>query len=374
MREILTDDHVRAECSIFQPYPEQLLLNDVSSQQALRFKPRSKMNMFLNSVSGSRPQTVIAQALASSGVKNTGVAEDLAARLRYVYERGEEPAALEATVASVVAQAQQEQADIARVRDASINRGLPLDQVVAQQDEAVQRQVNVDEMTAMMEQLSLEHEEEQQLVEDTKPTNDRMDPMDMLKMRNKKDLLQLYARYRQGPQVPASHFRKAGVTRGEIIAAIMEAKPDLTSQDISADRDLLHNAAALRKGLQNDQAADEHRERIHSRLPRLPGSDRRRPRGDEADTEAESEMDVSPTKIGGTIDIASSVDSSSTEYETAQEEVSTARTAAARFEERHHIPEWVNAFTHAASDMVRGERGAEGMARRATTPREQGEL
>ena len=353
MREILTDDHVRAECSIFQPYPEQLLLNDVSSQQALRFKPRSKMNMFLNSVSGSRPQTVIAQALASSGVKNTGVAMDLAARLKYVYERGEEPAALEATVASVVAEAQQEQADISRVRDASVNQGQPLDQIVAQQDAAVQRQVDDDEMTAMMEQLLLEHAEEQQLVEDAKPTNNRMTPMDMLNMKPKKELLQLYARYRQGPQVPASHFRKAGVTRGEIIAAIMEAKPDLTTQDLIANTNLLNNAAVLRAGLRIEQAADEHRERIHSRLPRVPGSDRRRPPppGDEADTEAD------------------------TEYETAQEEVSQQRTAAARFEERHHIPEWVNAFTHAASDILRGERHSEGMVRRAQqTPREQGEL
>jgi hypothetical protein len=372
MREILTDAHVRAECSIFQPYPEQLLLNDVSSQQALRFKPRSKMNMFLNSVSGSRPQTAIAQALASSGVKNTGVAEDLAARLRYVYERGEEPAALEATVASVVAQAQQEQADISRVRDASVNQGQPLDQIVAQQDAAVQTEVNTDEMTAMMEQLLLEHTEEQQLVESAKPTNDRMDPMDTLNTKTKKELLQLYARYRQGPQVPASHFRRAGVSRGEIIGAILEAKPDLTSEDIAAHSDLLHNAAALRQGLQNDQAADEHRTRIHSRLPRLPGSDRRRSAipGDEADTE----MDVSPTKIGGTVEIASSVDSSSTEYETAQEEVSTARTAAARFEERHHIPEWVNAFSVAASDLLRGERRSEGIARRAGTTRDQGDL
>ena len=367
MREILTDDHVRAECSIFQPYPERLLLNDVSSQQALRFKPKSKMNMFLNSVSGSRPQTVIAQALASSGIRNTGVAEDLAARLKYVYERGEEPVALEATVASVVAQAQQEQADISRIRDAAVNRGQPLDQIVAQQDAAVQTEVNTDELTAMMEQLLLEHEEDQQLVESARPTNDRMDPMDMLKMRNKKELLQLYARYRQGPQVPASHFRKVGVTRGEIIAAIMEARPDLTSEDISANDDLRHNAAALRQGLQNDQAADAHRTRIHSRLPRLPGSDRRR-----SGTSGDSEMEVSPTRIGGTVEIGSSVENSSVEYETAQEEVSQQRTAAARFEERHHIPEWVNAFSQVASDLLRGERHSEGMTRRARG--EQGEL
>ena len=307
------------------------------------------MNMFLNSVSGSRPQTVIAQALASSGVKNTGVAMDLAARLKYVYERGEEPAALEATVASVVAEAQQEQADISRVRDASVNQGQPLDQVVAQQDAAVQREVNVDEH---LEEALQEHEEEHQLVESAKPTNDRMDPMDMLNSKTKKELLQLYARYRQGPQVPASHFRRGGIGRGEIMAAILEAKPDLTAQDIAANDDLLHNAAALRQGLQNDQAADEHRERIHNRLPRVPGSDRRQPPppGDEADTEAE------------------------TEYETAQEEVSTARTAAARFEERHHIPEWLNAFSVAASDLLRGERRSEGIARRAGTTRDQGDL
>ena len=152
--------------------------------------------------------------------------------------------------------------------------------------------------------------------------------------------------------MPASHFRKAGVTRGEIIAAILEAKPDLTSQDISANDDLLHNAAALRQGLENDQAAEGHRERLHQRRT---GAERRAGPGDEADTEMETEYETAP------------------EEQIQEAQTRQARTAAARFEERHHIPEWLNAFTHAASDLFRGERGSEGIARRAT-PREQGEL
>jgi hypothetical protein len=357
MREILTDNHVRDACSIFQPYPEQILLNDVSSEQALRFKPRSKMNMFLNSVSGSRPESVIAQALATSGVKNTGVAEDLAARLRYVYERGEEPVALESTVASVVARAQQTQTDIYQTRDAAVNTNQPLDQVVSQQDKAVQTQVNDDEMRSEMEQLSLEHKEDLQLAEETKPTIDPMDPRDLLKNRTKKDLVQLYERYRRDTQAPSYRLRRGGVSRDEIITAIMSAKPNLTAQDLSAD------TTALRQGLQNDQAVREHRQRIHSRLPRVPGSDRRQTPGSEADTEAGSEMDVSPTRFG--VGYRPESSSAQEEVSIAQEETSEARTAAARFEEQHRIPDWVRAFAHEASDIMRGERGGEGLARRA---------
>jgi hypothetical protein len=314
-------------------------LNDVSSEQALRFKPRSKMNMYLRSVSGSRPESVIAQALATSGVKNTGVAEDLAARLRYVYERGEEPVALEATVASVVARAQQTQTDIYRTRDAAVNTEQPLDQVVSQQDKAVQTQVKEDEVRADMEQALVEHKEEI----DATPTNVPSASSSQSERKfTKKQLLSLYERYRQNDQVPTSQLR--GEPRQAIIAEILIAKPGKTIEELYDDRARMQTFRARGvDSLQNEQAAAEHRERVRTRLA-----------GTESETGPSSEAETT---------VASS--SAQEEVSMAKEETSEARTAAARFEERNRIPDWVSAFAHEASDIFRGERGGEGLARRA---------
>jgi hypothetical protein len=328
------------------------MLNDLSSLQSQRFSKGSKMSMFLRTKSGSRPESILAQATSMSGVKNTHVAEDLAMRLRYVNEKGLDPVALENVLGSLVATAQQDQAQAQTQVVTQVNRGVPLDQAT----QTVEQGLQATEMSdaELSEELDYAEKAEE---ESSRPMTEGMDLYNSLNSMSRQDLMSYYSRIKQTGALPASHFRRGGFTKGDIIGAILEQRPDLMAEDVRAHSSLMNNAVSLREGLRH-----EHAHPIRSQSER----------------ESSSEMEVSPTKMGGTVEIASDVDSSSTEYVTAEEQIeeaqtSQARTASARFEERHHIPEWLNAFTHTASDMLRGERGSEGIARRAT-PREQGEL
>ncbi len=138
MREVLNDEKVRAECSIYKPYDMNEMLNDLSSVQSQRFSKGSKMSMFLRTKSGSRPESILAQATSMSGVKNTLVAEDLAMRLRYVNEKGLDPVALENVTGSLVATAQQDQAEAQTQVVSRVNRGVPLDQATQTVEQGLQ--------------------------------------------------------------------------------------------------------------------------------------------------------------------------------------------------------------------------------------------
>jgi len=385
MRELLTDEKVRADCSMYQPYPESQLLNDLSTEQSLRFKPGSKMNMYLRTVSGSRPESILAQATSISGVRNTQVAEDLAMRLRYVQEKGVDPMKLDKVIGSLAARAEEEQAQAQATVVQQVNSGVPLDQATQTVESGLQQEEDQD--AVLSEELAYAEKNEKDDSERMAMT-EGLDLLGALRSMSRQDLMSYYSRVKQPGALPASHFRRGGYTKNDIMLAIIDQKPDITADDVRRHSSLMNNAAILRENL------------IHERNHPIRSASERE------SSSSSSAYETSPTKIGGTVEIASSIESSSGEsgYETApemtmdaamlieryrqgghrtaagdraveqfertgtyvaeEEERREARTAAARFEERHHIPEWVNAFSHVASDMLRGERPAEGIARR----------
>ena len=359
MREILTDELVRAECSIFQPFPESQLLNDVSSIQAERFKPGSKMNMFLKTVSGSRPESIVAQAISMSGVTNTAVAEDLAMRLRYLHDRDLDPVNLENIQQQLAAEAQQQQADAQMRLTQLLNTGLDFDEATDEVESSLVQTEMSDAISA--EELS-EMEDHASMVsaESSQATTSGMELGKAFSTYTRQELLTYYARVKQTGSLPASFYKTRGTSRAEIMEAIIGQQPNIQASDLVNHKNLYKNAAALK-----DELSHNH--------PRRGG---RRERAG-----SDSEIESSPMKLGGTIDIASDLDESSDEsFKTAESTIETEQrqnrgTVASRFEERHHIPEWMNAFSHAAQDLLQGNRGGEGMARRGLPqPRDEGDL
>lgn len=396
MREVLTDEIVRADCSIFQPFPQSQLLNDVSTQQAMRFKRGSKMSDYLRTVSGSRPESIIAQAISMSGVRNTQVAEDLAMRLKYVQDRGMDPVNMEEILAQLTASAQQAQAQAQMNIQTQVNQGVPLDQATQTVEQNLVTTTDEDAISA--EELSeMENHAEMVDSENAQPVNEDMDLMSAFGSYNRQQLLAYYARVKLPRALPASYYRVSGITKREIIEAILEQKPDLTANDLTNHRDLMRNAALLKKGLNH-----EHNHPRRSKAEKLRGM-----------VTAESGSESSSSKMV-TAESGSESSSSGASYKTApemsmdaamlieqyrasnkrtaagdraveqfertgtfveeQEERQEARTIAGRFEERHHIPEWLNAFTHAAQDAFSGARGGERMTDRIPDTREEGEL
>jgi len=394
MRELLTDEKVRADCSMYQPYPESQLLNDLSTEQSLRFKPGSKMNTYLRTVSGSRPESILAQATSISGVRNTQVAEDLAMRLRYVQEKGVDPMKLDQVIGSLAARAEEEQAQAQATVVQQVNSGVPLDQATQTVESGLQQEEEHDAI--LSEELAYVEQNEKDDPPQRSAMTEGLDLMDALDLMSRQSLMSYYSRVKQPGALPASHFRRGGYTKGDIMLAIIDQKPDITADDVRRHHSLMNNAASLRAGL-----IHEHNHPIRS------ASERARATSERASTASESSSGESgyETAPAMTMDAAMVIEQyrqgghrtaggdraveqfertgtyvsdeeqrrqartaaagSSTEYETAEEQIEETqtrrqRTAAARFDERHHIPEWVNAF----SNMIRGERNAEGIARR----------
>lgn len=394
MRELLTDEKVRADCSMYQPYPESQLLNDLSTEQSLRFKPGSKMNTYLRTVSGSRPESILAQATSISGVRNTQVAEDLAMRLRYVQEKGVDPMKLDKVIGSLAARAEEEQAQAQATVVQQVNSGVPLDQATQTVESGLQQEEEHDAI--LSEELAYVEQNEKDDPPQRSAMTEGLDLMDALDTMSRQGLMSYYSRVKQPGALPASHFRRGGYTKGDIMLAIIDQKPDITADDVRRHHSLMNNAASLRDSL------------IHERNhPIRPASERVSSASERASAASESSSGESgyETAPAMTMDAAMVIEryrqgghrtaagdraveqfertgtyvsdeeqrrqartaaaGSSTEYETAEEQIEEtqthrARTAAARFDERHHIPEWVNAF----SNMIRGERNAEGIARR----------
>jgi hypothetical protein len=394
MRELLTDEKVRADCSMYQPYPESQLLNDLSTEQSLRFKPGSKMNTYLRTVSGSRPESILAQATSISGVRNTQVAEDLAMRLRYVQEKGVDPMKLDQVIGSLAARAEEEQAQAQATVVQQVNSGVPLDQATQTVESGLQQEEEHDAI--LSEELAYVEQNEKDDPPQRSAMTEGLDLMDALDLMSRQSLMSYYSRVKQPGALPASHFRRGGYTKGDIMLAIIDQKPDITADDVRRHHSLMNNAASLRAGL-----IHEHNHPIRSASERARATSERASAASESSS-GESGYETAPAM---TMDAAMVIEQyrqgghrtaggdraveqfertgtyvsdeeqrrqartaaagSSTEYETAEEQIEEtqthrARTAAARFDERHHIPEWVNAF----SNMIRGERNAEGIARR----------
>lgn len=81
MRQVLKDETVVADCSMYQPFPMKDKLNDIQLIQSNMFKKGSKLNKFYKSVSGTRPQSAYAQAAALSGLRSTNVVSVIALKL-----------------------------------------------------------------------------------------------------------------------------------------------------------------------------------------------------------------------------------------------------------------------------------------------------
>jgi hypothetical protein len=390
MREVLTDEIVRAECSIFQPFPQSQLLNDVSTQQAMRFKRGSKMSDYLRTVSGSRPESIVAQAISMSGVRNTQVAEDLAMRLKYVQERGTDPVNMEEILAQLTASAQQAQAQAQMNIQTQVNQGVPLDQATQTVEQNLVRTTDEDAISA--EELS-EMEDHAEMVNSEKANavNSAMDLMSAFGSYNRQQLLAYYARVKRPGALPASHYRVSGITKGEIMEAILEQKPDITAEDLTNHRDLMRNAMLLKDGLKH-----EHNHPQRSRPERLRGSS-----SSSSSTMVTAESGSESSSSGASYKTApmsmdaamlieryrasnkrtAAGDRAVEQFERTgtfveeRAERQEARTIAGRFEERHHIPEWLNAFSHAAQDVLQQNTPTEGLARRAENmPRPDDEL
>ncbi len=81
MRETLADKIVEAECPTYKPFSMKEKLNTMQKTQAKMFKPGSKLNKYYSEVSGSRPQSMLAQAASVSGLQRTKVVKAIALEL-----------------------------------------------------------------------------------------------------------------------------------------------------------------------------------------------------------------------------------------------------------------------------------------------------
>ena len=353
MREILSDQYVRAECDMYKPYSQRFLLNDLKQQQATRFKPGSKMNLFLRTVSGSRPQSVIAQALASGTIKIPQVAEDLAARLKFVYESGQKPEVIESAVDTLMAEAEIEQERVIEQRNQAIQAGMPFSEVVATQEKAMQTEVMQEEVTAMMQELSIEHEEEK-----SKPMDDPQGPVEIkefLMQTNRKLALRFY-RALTGKEPDAS-LRVRGSTKEQIVEAILQEKPDLTHKDIHKAMDTIQGTQRPRREHMHAVAKDVEPKPESEIPPGLEGqfeSAKQRLSADEIET-------ISGYLTGGqrTAGGDEAISQYLTEGHIEQQEGSSVRTAAARFEQQYKLPRIMDRIRGAFF----GERSGERLAR-----------
>lgn len=392
MREILTDERIQAECDMYKPYSQRFLLNDTKHQQALRFKPGSKMNMFLNTVSGARPQSVMMQALSTGIIKNTQVAEDLAARLKYVYESGENPQVMENAIDTLLAEAVLEQQRLDQQREVAVQTNQPLDQVVQTQEKSMQTEAIQEEVASLMQEKAIEHAEEVAQME--KPMTHDGTAESMLRSMTKKKAIQMYS---QLTNKPTTELRVRGITKDHIVDAILLENPALTTQDVNHALDMVSGTQRPVR-MHHEQALEQYREHLHepakdvevpSDLETKFRMTKHRLSPDEQETISNYLAGKQRTARGDEL-----VSQYLEEGEIESREQGVVMTAAKKFEQQYKLPRIMSKIT----GMFRGERGGERLARsysaetskpglgytgeeeprsRASssgTPREQGEL
>ena len=246
MRQVLTDEISQAECALYRPFAPNKMLNDIGAKQAENFQPGTKMNLFLQSKSGPRPESVLAEALSTSGITETNVAMGLALKME------EDP---RASVQSAVNM----QNNLRQERLNAFQSGQPLNQIVEQQRDAeisrLKDQVRR-EQSMIVNQMNARFETEEDL--------ENQEHMTQLMMEHKGDLRAVFSGLTG--ENPDSY--KPGVfTKDDVVKGIKQRRTDLSEEDIVDAVGGLHADKVIDK-LVNEMENEEkkqHRQRHTSK-------------------------------------------------------------------------------------------------------------
>lgn len=214
MREILTDEISQIECQLFKPFPSNLLLNDLEKKQAELFQTNTKMNLFLKSKSGSRPESILAQALSSAPLLDTNIAISLALDMdTHGGVRSED-----------VVQAQQMQNNLNQERITSIEQGDSPADIIAREDRA--------EISRLKEKVTLEQSmvvNQMDARYDAEDDLEQQEAMTALMKEGKGNLRVVFEGLTGNSK---STYLNKRFGKDDIILGIKERRPDLDSKDI----------------------------------------------------------------------------------------------------------------------------------------------
>ena len=227
MRTILTDEISQIECQLFKPFPPNLLLNDLGLKQAELFPTNTKMNLFLKSKSGSRPESMLAQAISSSPVSDTNIVLSLAMDM----QTHGGPREVDIT------QAIQMQSSLTQERIIAIERGDPPADIIAREDRAeisrLKEKVTL-EQTMVVNQMDARYDAENDL--------EQQEAMTELMKEGKGNLRVVFGGL-TGDSKSTYLAKRFG--KDDIITGIKERRPDLDSKGILDAMGNFHVDSAL---------------------------------------------------------------------------------------------------------------------------------
>ena len=214
MRTILTDEISQIECQLFKPFPPNLLLNDLGIKQAELFQDNTKMNLFLKNKSGSRAESMMAEAISSSAVTDTNIVVSLAMDM----QTHGGPREVD------IAQAMQMQSAHTQERITAFERGDAPADIIAREERAeisrLKEKVTL-EQTMVVNQMDARYDAENEL--------DQQEALTELMKETKGNLRGVF-----GELTGEKDYKYIDkkFDKGDIITGIKERRPDLDSKGI----------------------------------------------------------------------------------------------------------------------------------------------